>query len=682
MAPTVSCQSSTTDSPATALSFANNLVPSPAPPGNLTPQNAPQIVVFGWDDVESTAGVDFITSLLGSIQNPAANPNSHTKAATANLNANACYSNSPAAGGGVQGYACGDGTLASNTSAVSSLVSKGWALANHTIDHLENYEPAPGWAGIPTAWHDMTNNGWLPCSSGPATGNGPGSCLDEATWQALLPVNQTALTTNYGASTIHGFRAPRLEINDNGLNALKAINYQYDSSLEEVLPSGWVSAAVDANTDGKQGFNWFPWPYTLDNGAPGVWNQQAGGSQQWLTNFPTGLWEVPTYEVYVPSAGGLGATIASRMIAANTSCTFPYGTPADQKQNCFLSPGELSPGQAETEITGFDFNLFIYCRMKQDEWLKVMQHTFLLRYYGSRTPLAYGSHPIEYTQPYDSYTLGSPSCNSGTDPTTGAATPCTYGPGNPNNCCQANNYGYRDVTGDSTYMDRQAAMRAFVQWIQSDPNFSKDTYFMSMQDLVDYMQHPFDKTGAPVQPDTIASPDSNGIFNRLGWTTQGATFSAVSGNAANLTFTIAPLDANGDLPEVSYVEAGLAAGSLQNLSHIDIKYSTQVPFRIRLLTSDGSTSVTALLAGVGSDRTARIRIKDFFPGPEVAESQVSDMGLVDSTYMAKVTGIAFESAATTAAPSGPPGSFPGGTFTTQIEQITLHGVATASLCSP
>jgi hypothetical protein len=370
------------------------------------------------------------------------------------------------------------------------------------------------------------------------------------------------------------------------------------------------------------------------------------------------------------------------MMAADKACTFPYMTPADQQQDCFLSPGELSPGQAETEITGFDFNTFIYCLMKEDEWLQVMQHTFLLRYNGSRTPLTYGSHPIEYTQPYDSYTLGSPGCNTGTDPKTGAATPCTYSPGNPNNCCQANNYGYRDVTMYNTYAQRQAAMMAFVQWIKNDPNYSKDTYFMSMQDLVDYMQHPFDKTGAPVQPDTVASPDSNGIFNRLGWTTQGATISAVSGNAANITFTIAPLDSSGDNPAVSYAEAGITAGSLKNVSHIDIKYSTQVPFRIRLLTNDGSTTVTALLAGVGGDRTARIRVKDLFPGPEASESQVATMGLVDSTYMAKVNGIAFESAATTAAPSGTPGTFPGGKFTTNIEQITFHGVSTTDLCSP
>ena len=124
----------------------------------------------------------------------------------------------------------------------------------------------------------------------------------------------------------------------------------------------------------------------------------------------------------------------------------------------------------------------------------------------------------------------------------------------------------------------------------------------------------------------------------------------------------------------------MAPGSLKNVSHIDIKYNTQIPFRIRLLTSDGSTSVTALLAGVGGDRLARIRIKDFFPGPEATEAQVAAAALVDSTYMAKVTGIAFESAATMAAPSGTPGTFVGGMYTTKIEQITLHGVATTSLC--
>jgi hypothetical protein len=177
-------------------------------------------------------------------------------------------------------------------------------------------------------------------------------------------------------------------MNDNGLNALKAVGYQYDESLEETQPAGYVAALINADTASKKGFNWIPWPYTLDNGSPGIWNQQAGGNQQWITNFPTGVWETPTYEVYVPSANGLGKTIANTMLKADKACTFPAGTPAAQMQHCFLSPGELAPGDAETEITGFDFNMFIYCRMTPDQWFTVMQHTFLLRYYGLRSPTA------------------------------------------------------------------------------------------------------------------------------------------------------------------------------------------------------------------------------------------------------------------------------------------------------
>jgi hypothetical protein len=495
--------------------------------------------------------------------------------------------------------------------------------------------------------------------------------MDQATWSALLPVNDTALIADYNlpAGSVTGFRAPRLEMNDNGLQAVKAMNYLYDDSLEEIQPPGYVSAAVDADTDNMQGFNWFPWPYTLDNGSPGIWNQQAGGDKAWVTNFPSGLWELPVYEVYLPSKGGIGTTVANRMLAADTACTPPAGVM--DGGHCFLSPGELAPGQAETEVTGFDFNTFVYCRMQPSEWLTTMQHTFLLRYYGGRAPLTYGAHPIEYTEPYDDYTLGKPGCN--VDPT------CMYSAGDPNNCCQANNWAYRDVVSDSTYQSRQMAMKQFVQWVQSTPPFNTDTYFMSFADLVAYMQHPFDKTGMPVQADTVASPDSNGIFSKLGWTGSGATINTTSGNSATITYTIAT-PASGNAPDVSYVEAGLTAGALMGVSHIDIKYTSQVPFRIRLLTSDGSTTVTALLAGVGGDRTARIRIKDFFPGPEVSESQAAGGKLVDSSYLAKVNGIAIESAATLVAPSGTPATFSGGTFTTTIEQITLHGVATSSLC--
>jgi hypothetical protein len=572
-------------------------------------------VVFGWDDIESLEGINFVNQLLGGITNPDSNKGG------ANVNPNACYASDPQ-------YACGQGTLAGNTGAVTM---NGFDMGNHTIDHLESNST---WSGIPSQYKDPMTNGWL----FDANGNGPGISMDQQTWQTILQVNDTELKSIYSPGSLVGFRAPRLEVNDNGLNAIKAIGYTYDQNLEEIQADTYIDAAVAADTANKKGFNFLPWPYTLDNGSPGIWNQQATGDKKWVQNFPTGVWEVPVYEVYVP--GALGKTIADRMLASDnpSNCTFPAGTPSDQMKHCYLSDGELNPGDSVKEVTGFDFNTFVYCRFTHDDWLAVLKHSFLERYYGNRAPLTYGAHPIEYTAIYDSFTLEQ----------------------------QANNFGYRDVIKYNVYSARQQAMTDFVQWIKSDPTLSKDTYFLSAKQLVDYMNKPFDKTGQPAPADAVATPASNGIFTRLKWVGSGATIKTVSGNAADIVFTVA----SPDTPV--RVTAGVAEGSLAKLSHIDVSYNSDVPFRIRLQTSDGSVSTTALLAGTKSDRVARIRIKDFFPGIETASDQLLAAGLVDAGYAAKVTGISFESAATQVTGAG--------TFNTHIKQITLHGADTASLC--
>jgi hypothetical protein len=622
-APPPDCTGDGTDAPATPLDFANNLIASPSAPGNLAPANAPQIIVFGWDDVESDAGIAFVNTLLGGITNPDGGKGG------ANVNPNACYAegwNNPTPGA----YVCGNGTLANVRGDVTK---EGFDMGNHTVDHLE---ATSTWSGIPSAMKDPMTMGWLFSSDG----FGPGIALNVQDWQTVLNANDVELKNLFHVTAIQGFRAPRLEINDNGLNALKAVGYQYDETLEEILPDGFTDAAIAVDSGAQKGFNWVPWPYTLDNGSPGIWNQQAsGGDKKWVTNYPTGIWEVPVYQVYVPNKDGLGKTIADAMLAADQDCTFPPGTPADQMKHCFLSDGELNPGDTVKEVTSFDFNTFIYSRFTAAQWLTVLKHTFLSRYYGNRAPLTYGAHPIEYTDPYDSYTLS----------------------------VQANNYGYRNVLKYNTYPQRQQAMTDFVNWIKSDPSLSKDTYFLSAKQLVDYMKNPFDKTGAKVTADAVASPDSNGLFSRLGWTGDGATINVVNGNSADIVFNVTTVDS-----PVS-VKAGIKSGALAGVSHIDIKYSTEVPFRVRLLTSGGAISTTVLLAGVGGDRLARIRIKDFFPGPEATASEVGGAGLVDGGYMGQVEGIAFESAATavTGAKS----------FNTHIQQITLHGVKTSDLCS-
>jgi hypothetical protein len=617
--PPTMCNAGGADAPATALTFTDNLIASPAPPGSLTPQNAPQIVVFGWDDIENLTGVQFVNSLLAGVNNP------NGKKASANMNPNACYAEGWPQPAGK--YSCGDGTLATNR---ASVTSAGFTVGNHTIDHLE---PTSTWSGIP-AQYKSADGGWVTSPDG----YGPGVLLDQATWQKVINANDAELKSVYGVTSIKGFRAPRLEINDNGLKALKAAGYTYDQSLEELQPDGYVDALVGLDTAGKHGFNWVTWPYTLDNGSPGIWIQQSGGDKAFIKDYPKGLWEVPTYEVYIPNTSGMGTTIANRMMAADKACAFPPDVP--DHSHCFLSNGELNPGDALREVTAFDFNTYVYARMTAAEWTTAMKHSFLARYYGNRAPLGYGGHPIEYTDPYDSYTLA----------------------------VQPNNYGYRDVLDWNTYTSRQSATKAFVQWIKNDPALSKDTYFMSAQQLVDFMKSPFDKTGAAVGADPVASPDSNALFSRVGWTGVRATLSAVDGNTADITFAVSSID------DLSQVVAGISAGALEHASHIDIKYKTDVPVRMRLLTNDGSVSMTVLLAGVGGDRTARIRVKDFFPGPEATAAQVASAALVDAAYLKKVSAIAFE-----AAPTPVTGA---GTFHTHIDQITIHGVDSAALCSP
>ena len=619
MAPPAACMGAPMDAPADPITITNNQIASPAPPGNLTAANAPQIVVFGWDDVENAPGIMFVNELLGGITNP-----NGSKASTT-LNPNACYAY-PAA------YQCGDSSL---MQAKDQVTANKFDMGNHTIDHLESVST---WSGIPAKYKDPMTGSWKQTPDG---NYGPGVLMDQATWESILGVNERELKNIYGGIAITGFRAPRLELNDQGLNALKKMNY-YDEDLEETMPEGHVDAATQADTDMKKGFNWIPWPYTLDHGSPGIWQQQWDGDKPWVINYPQGVWEVPVYMLHVPAKNNLGKTIADTMLAADKDCTFPADLPPSMRTHCYLGQDEVTPGDVIKEITAFDFNTFIYGRLTPAQFLTVMKHSFLVRFYGNRAPLTYGAHPIEYTSPYDTYTLG----------------------------MQANNYGYRNVLKYSTYTTRQQAMRDFVKWITSDPVFSKETYFLSGSQLVEYMKNPFDKTGAKVMPDAVATPDSNGVFTRLKWTTDHATITPVDGNSADVTFDVGVPDG----PPVG-VSAGVTQGSLKNVSHIDIKYSSDVPFRVRLLTSDGDTpSVTALLAGVGTtDRVARIRVKDFFVGPEAPAAVAKAATLVDANYMAKVTGIAIESAHT---------AVTGGNkkFTTHIRQLTLHGVATAALC--
>src|SRR5207249_2496964 len=129
-------------------------------------------------------------------------------------------------------------------------------------------EETSTWSGIPQQYrNDM--GGWKFTDDG----YGPGIAMDLGTWKSILMTNEKELKGVYAVTKLSGFRAPRLELNDAGLNALSTFKY-YDENLEETMGEGQVAAATMADTAGKKGFNWIPWPYTLDHGSPGVWQQQ------------------------------------------------------------------------------------------------------------------------------------------------------------------------------------------------------------------------------------------------------------------------------------------------------------------------------------------------------------------------------------------------------------------------
>jgi hypothetical protein len=602
-----------TDVETTPIDFTDNLLASPMPPGDLAPANAPQIVVFGWDDCmftgdhpEDTAfasdnGMNFIEAAFAGRTNPDGSA-VHTS----------FYENGAYLPNGEEGGPWGsetDYTLAAG----QSLLALGFELGNHTFDHLEINGT---WGQIHPDFDDGSLGGWT---------DGAGTLMDYDAWtDPVIGFNDSFLRSSYGISQLYGFRAPRLEINDAGLQAIKDAGYLYDLNMEEGHQWEYVTAAVQPGTDSR-GFNWTVWPHTLDNGNPGAWQSQDFGEKQYLEDFPRGLWESPVYMLYVPD-NGLQQSIASRMKAEITS-----------EDTSWI-------GTHVREITAFDFNTFLYARLTKDEWVEIMKYNFLLRYNGNRAPMTFGAHPAEFSARYDNTVI----------------------------LQQPGNEDFHDVLNYNTYQDRKEAVLTFLDWVQDE--YGDDTWILSNQELIAYMKAPYDKNGDPVADDTLATPTCNNPFDLLpGWTVDkdalgsDAVPTVVDGNSLDITFTVGQNnEAAGDYAWVD-VASYFQAGALANVSHIDVVYEAEAPFRIRLLPESGM-SMQALLSGGPGERKARVRIKDFRPDPYASANDIAEAAFVDADYMAGVSGLAFESASTV----------DGTTFEVHIRRLVIHGLGEAA----
>lgn len=258
---------------AATLSAADLRPASDQPPGGLTPAQAPQFVLLGFDDNPDTDPMTWLVDALKDRRNPAG----AGRAVTFD-------------GGPVRAIFFSNGKYWNDRTLISihhRALSEGHEIANHTQNHEH------------------------------------GGRFTTAQWRAeMAACEATFAETGIPAAGVVGFRTPFLEYNAATFDALVHEGQVYDSSIEE------------GDQPGQDGTN-FLWPYTLDAGSPG--NQAAfpEGSPQRVAAHP-GLWEIPIHVFLIPAddecaghgiAPGLRARIGAALKAAYGSGS---GEPTDK----------------------------------------------------------------------------------------------------------------------------------------------------------------------------------------------------------------------------------------------------------------------------------------------------------------------------------------------------------------
>jgi hypothetical protein len=229
-------------------------------------------------------------------------------------------------------YICGSGTL---VGVKSKMTEAKFDMGNHTVDHLESNS---SWKGIP-APYKSDSGGW----KFSADGVGPGIAMDQPTWEKILKVNDAELKELYGPSiNLKGFRAPRLELNDNGLKALSAISairWRRSRALAGGLHRRAIGIDTRARNRACPGFRGRTRSTTALSRL-----ESAGLRRQAVPRHsPRGFWEVPVYQAYLPTKGRYRQD-GRRQHAADKDCVFPGNAAGRARARCYLSEGELKAG--------------------------------------------------------------------------------------------------------------------------------------------------------------------------------------------------------------------------------------------------------------------------------------------------------------------------------------------------
>ncbi|MBN1982254.1 MAG: polysaccharide deacetylase family protein [Chitinivibrionales bacterium] len=336
------------------------LLPSQTPPGKLSVSNVPMFVSFGFDDNgkagkaksggEPSCIAWIVSKLLTNRTNPKGSGNAATYDGTpckATFYMTATY--------GATEYIYDNPMDVKK--AWNNAYTLGHEVGNHTFSHNENSSPKSV-----QSWQSEIDrcNEWLTKPAPPDSVED----WDESKFKI------------YGAGVkkedIHGFRCPRLELNNSMFNALRNTTIMYDCSIEE----GWQQTHDGTN---------FLWPYTLDQGSPGwellvQWSKDDPDipDKESLQNYP-GFWEMPVHPVIVPPDDKCEQYGVPRGLRASLQKTVKWF--------------DIESGK----ITGLDYNMVTEFKMKKAELLATLKYTLDLRLQGNRCPFMFGAHGDLYT---------------------------------------------------------------------------------------------------------------------------------------------------------------------------------------------------------------------------------------------------------------------------------------------
>jgi hypothetical protein len=233
----------------------DNVAASVNPPAGLMPSQVPQFVMFGSDDNQYAAGVNWLVdTLFGGKTNPDGSPAQITFFVTAG------YGTTD--NGGVFIDAGGMQTADDVINSWKHAYAMGHQIGNHTWDHLPNH------GGLTFALSD---------------------------WQPEVSKAQDFLMNQVGipACELDTWRFPYLEFDEAGFQAFNQGGFLFDTSVEFGY-NWWQPPGAPASGYGPgspdSGMHYW-WPYTLDNGFPSDANSGFDPTETKGVMAHPGVWE-------------------------------------------------------------------------------------------------------------------------------------------------------------------------------------------------------------------------------------------------------------------------------------------------------------------------------------------------------------------------------------------------------